>query len=107
MFSFCLCFNECFLSNITLSIGLQLDLESENLQDFAVLLPISESPFPAALDSGMCSLCYFYQKQVSFGVQVNNLKLNSRCLSNGEIPPVKERLEYPLPETWYGLTPGK
>ena len=49
-----------------LSIGLQLDLESENLQDFAVLLPISESPFPAALDSGMCSLCYFYQKQVSF-----------------------------------------
>eukprot|EP00093_Oithona_nana_P012990 12990.XXX_424267_423316_1 [CDS] Oithona nana genome sequencing. len=29
-----------------------------------------------------------------------------RCLSNGEVPPVKERLEYPLPETWHGLTPG-
>lgn len=29
-----------------------------------------------------------------------------RCLSNGEVPPVKERLEYPLPETEYGLTPG-
>lgn len=27
-------------------------------------------------------------------------------MSNGDIPPVKERLEYPLPETWYGLTPG-
>ena len=48
-----------------------------------------------------------YIKQASFMLQVNNLKLNSRCLSNGEIPPVKERLEYPLPETWYGLTPGK
>ena len=29
-----------------------------------------------------------------------------RCLANGEIPPVKERLEYPLPETWHGLTSG-
>ena len=27
-------------------------------------------------------------------------------MSNGEVPPVKERLEYPLPETWHGLTPG-
>ena len=32
--------------------------------------------------------------------------LHCRCLSNGEVPPVKERLEYPLPETWHGLTPG-
>eukprot|EP00095_Tigriopus_kingsejongensis_P001514 maker-scaffold220_size252247-snap-gene-0.20 protein:Tk01514 transcript:maker-scaffold220_size252247-snap-gene-0.20-mRNA-1 annotation:"hypothetical protein BRAFLDRAFT_279482" len=29
-----------------------------------------------------------------------------RCLSNGEIPPVKERLEYPIPATDSGLTPG-
>ncbi len=30
-----------------------------------------------------------------------------RCMANGEQPPVKERLEYPLPQTWYGLTTGK
>ena len=30
-----------------------------------------------------------------------------RCLSNGEVPPVKDRLEYPPPETEFGLTPGK
>lgn len=29
-----------------------------------------------------------------------------RCLSNGEVPPTKERLEYPPPETNTGLTPG-
>ncbi|TRY67171.1 hypothetical protein TCAL_03087 [Tigriopus californicus] len=29
-----------------------------------------------------------------------------RCLANGEIPPVKERLEYPIPSTPSGLTPG-
>jgi hypothetical protein len=34
------------------------------------------------------------------------MELLFRCLSNGDIPPVKERLEYPLPDTWHGLTPG-
>ena len=29
-----------------------------------------------------------------------------RCLANAEIPPVKERLEYPVPATESGLTPG-
>jgi hypothetical protein len=33
-------------------------------------------------------------------------KLSFRCLSNGEVPPVKDRLEYPPPETEFGLTPG-
>ena len=30
-----------------------------------------------------------------------------RSLANGEIPPVKERLEYPVPPTDSGLTPGQ
>ena len=32
--------------------------------------------------------------------------MNFRCLSNGEVPPTKERLEYPPPDTNTGLTPG-
>ena len=34
------------------------------------------------------------------------LNLCFRCLSNGEVPPTKERLEYPPPETNTGLTQG-
>ena len=30
-----------------------------------------------------------------------------RCLASGEVPPVKDRLEYPPPESEFGLTPGK
>jgi len=29
-----------------------------------------------------------------------------RCLADGEVPPVKERLEYPSPPSESGLTPG-
>ena len=35
-----------------------------------------------------------------------NILFPIRCLSNGEVPPTKERLEYPPPETNTGLTQG-
>ena len=42
-----------------LSLGLQFDLENKDLQDFAVLLPISESTSPTAKDSGKKYFCNF------------------------------------------------
>lgn len=49
--------------------------------------------------------CILTRKTAIITLQLQ-FSLHCRCLSNGEVPPVKERLEYPLPETWHGLTPG-
>ncbi len=45
--------------------------------------------------------------QFAVGLDTETLCVSLRCLANGEIPPVKERLEYPVPPTESGLTPGK
>ena len=46
-------------------------------------------------------------KQSSFiGIGILTLVDLFRCLAGGEIPPVKERLEYPCPPSESGLTPG-
>ena len=38
--------------------------------------------------------------------QVNFSCYSNRALSEGDTPPVKDRLEFPVPESASGLTPG-